>query len=69
MYQSVKGMGAYYASKFEQPISGMGACPCAAQSGVGSFIGDDSNYPGPGKFALAIAASALVVWATLKIKL
>lgn len=64
------GLGAYYANKFEQPISGLGACPCAMQGarGVGALVGDDSSYPSPGKVALACGAVVVVVMLALKIK-
>lgn len=68
----VAGLGAYYANQFEQPISGLGTCPCAAQNGqnaTGALVGDDSSYPSPGKIALACGAVAVVVMLALRIKL
>jgi hypothetical protein len=63
-------MGAYYANTFEQPISGLGTCPCAKQgpSATGALVGDDSSYPSPAKVALACGAVAVVVMLALKIK-
>lgn len=62
------GMGAYYANKFEQPISGLGSCPCSAQNGTGAIVGTDANYPSPGKIALALGAVTVVVMLALRIK-
>lgn len=67
----VAGLGAYYQNTFEQPISGLGTCPCAAQNGqngTGALVGDDSSYPSPAKFALACGAVVVVVMLALKIK-
>ncbi len=62
-------MGSYYANTFEQPISGLGTCPCArGPNATGSLVGDDSAYPSPGKIALACGAVAVVVMLALKIK-
>lgn len=62
-------LGAYYANTFEQPISGLGTCPCArGANGTGALVGDDSSYPSPGKIALACGVVAVVVMLALKIK-
>jgi hypothetical protein len=66
-YATFEGVGAYYANKFEQPISGLGSCPCSKQ-GTGALIGDDSSYPSPAKFALACGAAAIVVMLAMRIK-
>jgi hypothetical protein len=64
-------LGAYYANRFERPISGLGTCPCAMQSprAVGALVGDDSSYPSPGKIALALGAATVVVMLALKVKI
>jgi hypothetical protein len=64
----VAGLGAYYANTFEQPINGLGACPCARQSGTGALVGDDSSYPSAGKIALGCGVAAVVVLLALRIK-
>jgi hypothetical protein len=66
-FQGQGAMGAYYANRFEQPISGLGTCPCS-QQGTGAIVGTDANYPSPGKIALACGAAAVVVMLALRIK-
>lgn len=71
MYQAtqarqVSGLGAYYASKFEQPIAGLGACPCSARPSPMSGAVEPS-FPGPGKLVLAFGAAAFVTWAICQI--
>lgn len=65
---STNGLGAYYAPKYEQPISGLGA-DCGCSGGAGAIIGNDASYPSPGKIALALGAVGVVVYLVLKIKL
>ena len=66
----VAGLGSYYGNTFEQPISGLGTCPCSqGANGTGALVGDDSAYPSPGKIALACGAVAVVVMLALRIKI
>jgi hypothetical protein len=50
----VEGLGAYYANKFEQPISGLGSSGCGCK-GVGDTAPSVTTAPTPTKNALVIA--------------
>ena len=76
MYQAtnaraVSGLGAYYASKFEQPIpsgtAGLGAnCGCSARP-VSGFGAVEAGFPSPARLTLAFGLAAIVTWAFCKI--
>lgn len=76
-YRPTDGLGAYFAPKYETPISGLGSsggCGCGKPvsgvrgvRGVGAIIGDDSSYPSPVKIGLALGLAAMVVCVALKV--
>ncbi len=60
-FQGTSGLGAYYAPKYETPISGLGGCKC------NGGVGDDAAAPASSgmsyntKGALMIGAAGIVL--------